>query len=50
MIAVILAGYWIGRKLDEWIQTAMPIFTVLSILIAIIGSIVLLIINATNSK
>jgi len=49
MIAAILLGLWLGRKVDEWINTSVPIFTISGILLAIIGSLVSLIKNLPKS-
>lgn len=50
MIVIILLGLWIGQKLDQWVQTSTPVFTVISVLTAIIGSLIVIIINASRSK
>jgi F0F1-type ATP synthase assembly protein I len=49
MIATILLGLWIGSKVDEWINSSVPIFTISGILLAIVGSLVALIKNLPKS-
>ena len=49
MIASILLGLWIGQKIDKWINTTIPVFTIAGILLAIVGSLVTLIKNLPKS-
>lgn len=33
MAALILLGYWLGGKLDKWLDLSIPIFTIILILV-----------------
>ena len=33
MAALILLGYWLGSKLDKWLDLSVPIFTIILILL-----------------
>lgn len=50
MIAVILVGLWAGQKIDQWAQTRAPVFTIAGVLVAIIGSLILIIVKASKFK
>jgi F0F1-type ATP synthase assembly protein I len=33
MAALILLGYWLGSKIDKWLELSIPIFTIILILV-----------------
>ena len=33
MVALILLGYWLGRKIDGWLDLTIPVFTIVLILV-----------------
>jgi len=33
MAALILLGYWLGGKIDKWLDLSIPIFTIILILV-----------------
>lgn len=33
MIALILLGFWLGRKIDGWLELSTPVFTIVLILV-----------------
>ena len=39
MAALILLGYWVGGKIDSWLELSIPIFTIILIVTFIILSI-----------
>jgi F0F1-type ATP synthase assembly protein I len=38
MAALILLGYWLGGKLDRWLEMSFPLFTILLILLFLFAS------------
>ncbi len=39
MAALLLAGYWIGGKIDHWLNLSVPVFTILLMVSSVILSI-----------
>lgn len=39
MAALILLGYWVGGKIDAWLEFRIPIFTIILIVVFIVLSI-----------
>jgi F0F1-type ATP synthase assembly protein I len=39
MIIIMGAGVWLGVKLDQWLNTNFPIFTLVLMILSVIGSI-----------
>ena len=39
MAALILLGYWVGGKIDTWLELKIPIFTIILIVVFIVLSI-----------
>lgn len=39
MAALILLGYWVGGKIDAWLELRIPIFTIILIVVFIVLSI-----------
>jgi hypothetical protein len=39
MAALLLAGYWIGGKIDHWLGLSIPVFTVLLMVSSVVLSI-----------
>ncbi len=33
MAALILLGYWLGSKIDKWLELSIPVFTIILILL-----------------
>jgi len=33
MVALILLGFWLGRKIDSWFELSIPVFTIVLILV-----------------
>ncbi len=50
MIAIMLAGAFGGKALDNWLQLGFPIFTVVLTILAVIGSVVYAMRGLFNKK
>ena len=39
MMIIMCAGVWIGVKLDQWLKTNFPVFTLVLMILSVIGSV-----------